>query len=377
MVTLRARVSGAAMTIALAAAALAPATAQALRPVAPQIDYGEHEVWSRSVRLATFAVDPHDVTGAASIAGPDAAHFRITANACSFPSLPSRTCGVSVAFMPASLGPKDASLVLRSSRQTATVSLHGVAGTYAMHASPPAPLPDTEVGATSDPQQITVTNTGTLGNKIVDVSVVGGDSPDFATADDQCTDAELAHAASCTIGVAVTPSAEGLRTTTLTVTPERGTPASVTVTGRGVVFDGSTSDEQYEDDFESGDGEDPGSEDTEPAAAPHPPKTPLGPPKPPRRVTCRTAARGPVRCTLVFAPGKWTASAKALAVQARLSRKGRLYARGRVKGLRRITHLRLQPVRRLRQGRYKLNLVVRSRDGRTRTMAFSPRLAGG
>jgi hypothetical protein len=93
------------------------------------------------------------------------------------------------------------------------------------------------VAATSAVQRITVSNTGT-GNLVVASATVGGaNAADYVSSGDTCTNATVAPGATCSVGVAFRPAANGLRTATITVTDNdnnvAGSRQSVTLSGTG------------------------------------------------------------------------------------------------------------------------------------------------
>lgn len=88
------------------------------------------------------------------------------------------------------------------------------------------------VGATSEPQAVTLTNTGTGEMKITSVTVSGDDHDDFAQTNTCGTD--LSPGESCTVTVTFRPLADGLRTASVEITDDAaGSPQLVVLTGFG------------------------------------------------------------------------------------------------------------------------------------------------
>jgi chitodextrinase len=89
-----------------------------------------------------------------------------------------------------------------------------------------------DVGTTSSPMSVTVTNTGTVGLVISSVTIAGTQSGDFAQSN-SCG-VLIAPAATCSINVTFTPAASGSRNATLTIADNApGTPHLVALTGTG------------------------------------------------------------------------------------------------------------------------------------------------
>lgn len=121
---------------------------------------------------------------------------------------------------------------------TATVT---VASTPPPAAAPIASLSTTaldfgtqQVGTSSGPQTVTVTNTGTATLSISTVSTTGANPGDFILSANTCTGANLAPGATCTVNVSFTPTAANARSANLTfVDNASNSPQNVALTGTG------------------------------------------------------------------------------------------------------------------------------------------------
>jgi hypothetical protein len=213
-----------------------------------------------------------------------------------------------------------------------------------------------------DPHGVFVSNTaGEIALKVSSVKVVGTDRDDFIKTTDTCEQATVAPNQSCVVRVRFAPAATGPRSAVLRFTDNApGSPQDVSLSGTG---------------------------DAAPTTGPGPPGKdggvgpagsagPAGPtgatgPRGPRgrdpKVSCKLRKKkGKTRivCTVTFA-----APARARAV-ARLTRHGRLYARGSVTVGRGRPTLRLHTLRALHAGSYRMTLSVTNRGRTTRTVRF-------
>ena len=167
-----------------------------------------------------------------SFTGADATDFAETDN-CGTSLAASSSCSINVTFTPGATGSRSATLSVTDSAGTQTSSLTGTGvGTVTLT---PASLTysNQNVGTTSSPQALTLTN-GT-GSALTGLSVaVGGtNAGDYAQTNNCGT--SLAASSSCTINVTFTPTAAGTRTASVTVTDSAGSQSS-SLTGTGVGF---------------------------------------------------------------------------------------------------------------------------------------------
>jgi hypothetical protein len=98
-----------------------------------------------------------------------------------------------------------------------------------------------DVGTTSTPQTITVTNSGTASLFFGGMRQAGLNPLDFAETDDQCVGLSIPAGASCTLTVIFKPTATGTRTATISIsTNTANSPQVLTLTGTGTSAAGPT-----------------------------------------------------------------------------------------------------------------------------------------
>jgi hypothetical protein len=146
-----------------------------------------------------------------------------------------------------------ASIVLFAIGVPEALASHGGGGGVTTPPPPPAGAPAVslspstatygaqDVGTTSPPQTITLTNTGTASLFINGMSQRGLDPLDFAEIDDQCVGLSIPAGSSCTLTVIFKPTATGTRTATISVTDTAASsPQVITFTGTGTSAAGPT-----------------------------------------------------------------------------------------------------------------------------------------
>jgi hypothetical protein len=149
------------------------------------------------------------------------------------------SCTVSTRFNPKSAGAKAASLTVASNDPAAPNASVALAGTGATAAAPrisatPASVAagTVTVGASSAPQTVTVSNTGSANLAIGTLSIAGANQAEFGLQGDRCSSQTLAPAATCTVQVVFTPASAGAKSATLSIpsgdsaTPNLGVPVS-------------------------------------------------------------------------------------------------------------------------------------------------------
>ncbi len=192
------------------------------------------------------------------------------------------------------------------------------------------------LGTNSAPQTVTIGNTGSAALKVAAASASG----DFLKTGDTCTGTAVPKDGTCTITLRFSPSAEGPRSGTLTITDNTdASPGTITLSGTGA---GPAVGPQGLAGAPGADGHD---------GAPGP----RGPAGPGAAVTCKVGKlkRGKL---------KVTCSVKRTTVRARLSRSGRVIATARA--VRGVTRFRVHGG--LASGRYVLTLVLRDHGHLTR-----------
>jgi hypothetical protein len=96
-------------------------------------------------------------------------------------------------------------------------------------------FPSQDVGTTSAPQTITVTNTGGSGLFINSAQTRGTNALDFTQVDDECSGVTVAAGATCTVSITFSPTAGGTRSATFILTDNAAdSPQQVPITGAGV-----------------------------------------------------------------------------------------------------------------------------------------------
>ncbi len=188
---------------------------------------------------ATFTVANHATVPsgplAVAVVGA-AAEFPIAAGGdlCSGQSLaPQGTCTVAVAFAPASLGNRAATLAISGPGGATSAALSGQGAGPAQLAIAPAgkDFGGVQVGGTSALQSFVVTNTGGLVSGAITASVADAQ---FAIVGNGCA-GPLAPTESCTLAVQFAPAAVGSAQATLEVSAAPGGTVSASLAGVGLV----------------------------------------------------------------------------------------------------------------------------------------------
>lgn len=154
-------------------------------------------------------------------------------NNCPSPISGGASCTITVVFTPTAAGTRTGTLAVTSGVQGAqqTVSLSGTGNQADLAVSPLAlTFSNAPLGTPSAGQSITLTNTGNASLSISNMQVSG----DYKQTNN-CS-ATLPAGASCTMNIAFTPSATGIRNGSLLITNSAGTPQTVILSGTGVDF---------------------------------------------------------------------------------------------------------------------------------------------
>jgi hypothetical protein len=168
------------------------------------------------------------------VTGTDTADFVVDANSCTATLAAGGNCSVSVHFTPAAAGARTATLsVSGTPGGTVTSSLKGTGATAKLVLSPAFHrYGRVTIGAASDRQSYTVTNTGQAASGPPSVAISGPDAGDFTLVSSTCG-SQIAAGSSCTVGVVFAPSAPGFRTATLTATASPGGSDTARLRGTG------------------------------------------------------------------------------------------------------------------------------------------------
>ena len=177
------------------------------------------------------------------LTGTNAADFGETTTCPLSPSTlgAGANCAIRVTFSPSASGARSASVSISDnaagSPQSVALSGTGVVSAPAVSLNPTSlGFGNQNVGTTSTAQSITLTNSGTAALSISGIVVNGTNAADYAQSNTcPLSPATLAATASCAISVTFTPSANGARAATLSISDNAsGSPQSVPLTGTGV-----------------------------------------------------------------------------------------------------------------------------------------------
>jgi len=152
------------------------------------------------------------------------------------------SCGVEVTFTPTAAGPRKSLLTITNDAAGSPhrVLLTGIGS--ALSVTPAAAnFPDRQVGTTSPPSVVTLTNLGTSPLHIWSSAVSGIHAVDFSRANScPVPPATLAGGASCNLNVNFTPGALGAHTAPLSISHDAGgSPSTVTLSGTGTAPPGA------------------------------------------------------------------------------------------------------------------------------------------
>ena len=201
-----------AVTVALSGAGLA---ASGLNVSPAQMTLTEATLGQASA-AQTVTVSNASSLGATGLTLTVTAPFSLTQNTCTTSLAAGASCTTGVVFTPTANGTAGGTLTVGSSTlNTATVILTGIGGAAGSVELQPAQLSfsTTGVGATSNAQTVTVTNTSATALLTgLAVTVSNG----FQIASNTCT-STLTQGASCAVGVTFTPASAGQQTGNLTV----------------------------------------------------------------------------------------------------------------------------------------------------------------
>jgi len=182
---------------------------------------------AQQVTLTNTGNDNLNITGIAP-SGDFAA-----SSSCAATLAASASCTISVTFTPTTTGTRAGSLVIKDnagdSPQSISLTGTGTPSGPAVNLSATAlPFGNQFVGTTSNPQLVTVTNTGNAALTFTSIKASG----DFAETD-TCANGVTPNS-SCTISVTFTPTATGARAGAITISDNApGSPQAVTLSGEG------------------------------------------------------------------------------------------------------------------------------------------------
>ena len=194
---------------------------------------------AQTVTVSNTGTGTLNITSVGFLGGAGSLEFAITNNTCGSTLAAGATCTFGVVFEPGSSpGTYGAEVGVTDnaagSPQYATISGTGVAsGTGTVSLSPTSlTFPATTVGASSAPQHVTLTNTGTTAVTISNISVTGINSASFYFING-CS-SSLAASANCIVSVYFSPTTTGSQVAGLAFTDSAtGSPQTVSLTGTG------------------------------------------------------------------------------------------------------------------------------------------------
>ena len=202
-------------------------------------DFGLQPVHSETVRT-TFQLENDGEAGvqinSLNITGANTNGFWIGNSNCYGTWLePRQSCSVEVNFGPSEVGPRLLQLQASANGQNFTADLRGEGGRPIVEAFPnPADFGAVTVGSVGTTQAIVVHNSGNVPTGFFIGIIAGGDSGSFQLLDENCTDAPLMPAGSCTAHVRFRPQGPGAKTAHLAFFGEGEGGTMVTLSGEGV-----------------------------------------------------------------------------------------------------------------------------------------------
>ncbi|MGO9269518.1 MAG: choice-of-anchor D domain-containing protein [Terriglobia bacterium] len=153
----------------------------------------------------------------------------------------SRRATLSASFTPSAPGPRKSSISISDNATGSphTIILTGV-GTAVSLAPPSVTFPNQNVGTSSAPQVITLTNLGSAILHLWQTAIGGTNAEDFS--ETTTCGRTLAARAGCTVSVTFTPTTSGTRTASALFSDDGGgSPQAVGLAGTGSVTAGSAS----------------------------------------------------------------------------------------------------------------------------------------
>jgi hypothetical protein len=160
----------------------------------------------------------------------ESSDFSINANTCGITLAPATACAISITFTPTASGARSATLSITDNIGTQTASLSGTGQAPATDALTPLALTfaQQQIGTTSAPQSVTLTNAGGVALTLIAASISPGD---FAVVN-ACGNSLAAHS-TCAFNVTFAPTAVGTRTASLSIADQFRT-QTVALSGIGI-----------------------------------------------------------------------------------------------------------------------------------------------
>lgn len=151
-------------------------------------------------------------------------------NTCGSYVLPNSSCTISITFTPSAEGARKADLQIAEGSSNQYITLSGTGLAPLVTVSPTSlSFPNTQVGSTSSPLAVTVTNAGNTSLTFTSFSTTGN------FAETNTCGSGLAAGKSCAVNVTFSPTGEGTRNGTLKISDNAGNgQQSVSLTGTGL-----------------------------------------------------------------------------------------------------------------------------------------------
>lgn len=199
---------------------------------ATSLTFGETIIGTNSAAQAVTLTNSggNPLTGiAVSVSGP----FQ-QSNDCTTQLSANSRCGIQVQFLPTAAGTQTGTLTIADILRTQTVALSGTGVSPPAFRIVPASLTFAAqtVGAASQPQTLTIINSGGAAMSNFGFQISGSSAASFAMGTSSCG-ATLASGASCTMQVIFTPATAGGLLATLTLSASNAKAATVALNGTG------------------------------------------------------------------------------------------------------------------------------------------------
>lgn len=199
------------------------------------LSFGDQRVAQTSASQAITVSNEGDgplSVASVSVEGADAADF--AASGCAGAVAPGNSCTIDVTFTPSDAGARAGAVRIATDAPggdlIVAVDGTGIGPSLSLSATN-VDLGTTRVGATSAPQTVTVTNTGTDTLTLGARTISTGNASDFSIASDTCG-TTLAPSASCEVGVEFSPTVAGARASDLAIDSDApSAPHHVTLAG--------------------------------------------------------------------------------------------------------------------------------------------------
>ncbi len=151
-----------------------------------------------------------------ALSGANAGDFSLV-NLCGASLAAGANCSVSIRFTPSAVGTRTAALAIMAAGSVQQVALAGAGAGLAQAVvnTNGISFAYQNLGSVSTPQSVTFTNPGSSALAIGSIAITGANASDFS-ATNNCG-GSLIPGASCTVSVTFSPSADGVRSATLTI----------------------------------------------------------------------------------------------------------------------------------------------------------------